>query len=243
MTRTEAHEIGPPSSRVEARRTEEAARAHHIIWSMRRFRHRSGETVGRKIERVRTLIERHGSSRIIEASAKKIPSRLRAAVFAIATDLVLVDGRLERSERRFLERFAAHLRLSPVTASRMLDVIRIEQPSRSKTWPAINRRRSSALCTRTSSEAASQTTAVTGEVIPSDVPGLTAMAVRQPAGVVLGIAPWNAPVILGTRAVATSQGTNPAAPGRPMPRAPTFQLPRVIARGVPPVAGTTKRWV
>jgi acyl-CoA reductase-like NAD-dependent aldehyde dehydrogenase len=29
-----------------------------------------------------------------------------------------------------------------------------------------------------------------------------AMALRQPAGVVLGIAPWNAPVILGTRAVA-----------------------------------------
>ena len=29
------------------------------------------------------------------------------------------------------------------------------------------------------------------------------MGVRQPAGVVLGIAPWNAPVILGTRAVAT----------------------------------------
>ena len=29
------------------------------------------------------------------------------------------------------------------------------------------------------------------------------MAVRQPAGVVVGIAPWNAPVILATRAVAT----------------------------------------
>jgi benzaldehyde dehydrogenase (NAD) len=52
------------------------------------------------------------------------------------------------------------------------------------------------------SEAAAQTTAVTGEVIPSDVPGLTALAVRQPAGVVLGIAPWNAPIILGTRAMA-----------------------------------------
>jgi acyl-CoA reductase-like NAD-dependent aldehyde dehydrogenase len=52
-------------------------------------------------------------------------------------------------------------------------------------------------------EAAAQTTSVTGEVIPSDVPGLTAMGVRQPAGVVLGIAPWNAPVILATRAVAT----------------------------------------
>jgi benzaldehyde dehydrogenase (NAD) len=53
------------------------------------------------------------------------------------------------------------------------------------------------------SEAAAQTTAVTGDVIPSDVPGLTAMGIRQPAGVVLGIAPWNAPIILGTRAVAT----------------------------------------
>ncbi len=52
-------------------------------------------------------------------------------------------------------------------------------------------------------EAAAQTTAVTGEVIPSNVPGLTAMSVRRPAGVVVGIAPWNAPVILGTRAVAT----------------------------------------
>jgi benzaldehyde dehydrogenase (NAD) len=52
-------------------------------------------------------------------------------------------------------------------------------------------------------EAAAMTTAVTGEIIPSDVPGLTAMGVRQPAGVVVGIAPWNAPVILATRAVAT----------------------------------------
>ena len=51
-------------------------------------------------------------------------------------------------------------------------------------------------------EAAALTTSITGDVIPSNVPGLTAMGVRQPAGVVLGIAPWNAPVILGARAVA-----------------------------------------
>jgi vanillin dehydrogenase len=52
-------------------------------------------------------------------------------------------------------------------------------------------------------EAASLTTQVTGEVIPSDMPGSYAFSVRQAAGVVLGIAPWNAPVILGTRALAT----------------------------------------
>src|SRR6202451_1233317 len=52
-------------------------------------------------------------------------------------------------------------------------------------------------------EAAALTTHVTGEVIPSDKAGMLAMAVRRPAGVVLGIAPWNAPVILGVRALAT----------------------------------------
>jgi acyl-CoA reductase-like NAD-dependent aldehyde dehydrogenase len=51
-------------------------------------------------------------------------------------------------------------------------------------------------------EAAAMTTQISGEIIPSDKPGCLAMAVRQPAGVVLSIAPWNAPVILGVRAVA-----------------------------------------
>jgi acyl-CoA reductase-like NAD-dependent aldehyde dehydrogenase len=52
-------------------------------------------------------------------------------------------------------------------------------------------------------EAGAQAYSVVGEVIPSDIPGATALARRQPAGVVVGIAPWNAPVILGTRAIAT----------------------------------------
>src|SRR5215207_1902283 len=52
-------------------------------------------------------------------------------------------------------------------------------------------------------EAASLTTQLGGEIIPSDVPGSLSMGIRQPAGVVLGIAPWNAPIILAVRAVAT----------------------------------------
>jgi acyl-CoA reductase-like NAD-dependent aldehyde dehydrogenase len=51
-------------------------------------------------------------------------------------------------------------------------------------------------------EAAALTTQICGEVIPSDKPGCIAMALREPAGVVLGIAPWNAPIILGVRAIA-----------------------------------------
>ncbi|WP_028747153.1 aldehyde dehydrogenase [Rhizobium mesoamericanum] len=51
-------------------------------------------------------------------------------------------------------------------------------------------------------EAGAMTTQIAGEIIPSDKPGTLAMGVRQPAGVCLAIAPWNAPVILATRAIA-----------------------------------------
>jgi len=51
-------------------------------------------------------------------------------------------------------------------------------------------------------EAAALTTQITGEVIPSDKSGLLSLALREPVGVILGIAPWNAPVILGCRAIA-----------------------------------------
>jgi benzaldehyde dehydrogenase (NAD) len=51
-------------------------------------------------------------------------------------------------------------------------------------------------------EAAAITTQIGGEVIPSDKPGCLSLALREPVGVILGIAPWNAPVILGVRAIA-----------------------------------------
>ncbi len=52
-------------------------------------------------------------------------------------------------------------------------------------------------------EAAALTTQIEGRIIPSNVPGNLAMGVRQGAGVVLAMAPWNAPLILATRAIAT----------------------------------------
>ena len=46
-------------------------------------------------------------------------------------------------------------------------------------------------------EAAALTTQIGGEVIPSDKPGCSRWRLREPVGVILGIAPWNAPIILG----------------------------------------------
>ena len=51
-------------------------------------------------------------------------------------------------------------------------------------------------------EAASLTTAPIGEVLATDNPDALSLSIRQPVGVVAAFAPWNAPLILGTRAIA-----------------------------------------
>ena len=104
----------------------EAARAHNIIWSMGRFRRRSGETVGRKIDRARRRVEAEGAASVIAASARTIPARLRPSAFAVAADLVLVDGRVARGEGRFLGQLASSLGLDRETARGILDVMRVK---------------------------------------------------------------------------------------------------------------------
>lgn len=73
-------------------------------------------------------------------------------------------------------------------------------------------------------EAAGLTTQISGEVIPSDKPGCIALAVREPAGVVLSMAPWNAPIILATRAIAV-----PLACGNTVVLKASEQCPRTHA--------------
>ena len=51
-------------------------------------------------------------------------------------------------------------------------------------------------------EAASMTTQIQGETIPTDKPGALSMTMRQPVGVILSIVPWNGPVVLAARAIA-----------------------------------------
>jgi vanillin dehydrogenase len=74
----------------------------------------------------------------------------------------------------------------------------IEETGATAAWGAFNVKLGAGMLR----EAAAMTTQISGEVIPSDSPGSFAFSVREPVGVVLGIAPWNAPVILGIRAMA-----------------------------------------
>ncbi len=94
------------------------------------------------------------------------------------------------------------MRAADLMESRRADFVRLmlEETGSTASWAGFNVHLAAGILR----EAGALTTQITGEVIPSDKPGVLAMAIRQPVGVVLGIAPWNAPVILGTRAVAAA---------------------------------------
>jgi len=92
------------------------------------------------------------------------------------------------------------LKVADVLERRMQEVAKItaEETGQTFGWGMFN----CIFSVGTLREAAAQAYAAVGEVIPTDLPDTTAMAIRQPVGVVVGIAPWNAPMILGIRAIA-----------------------------------------
>jgi hypothetical protein len=75
---------------------EEAWRAHHLIWSMRRFRNQPGEKIDRLIETVRDRIETLGTPAVLQAAARTLPARLRSETDFVArlTTALKVPARL-----------------------------------------------------------------------------------------------------------------------------------------------------
>jgi len=105
---------------------EEAWRAHHLIWSMRRFRNQPGEKVDRLTDTVRARMETLGKPAVLQAAARTLPAQLRQPVFAAAIDLMLVDTRLERSEKDFVAELATALKVPSKLAGEILRVLLIK---------------------------------------------------------------------------------------------------------------------
>ncbi len=105
-------------------------------------------------------------------------------------------SRTSPSTRRDLLNRAASLLLS-----RGDEVARLiaEETGGSRAWSDLNVRLGADILRET----ASLPSRSIGEILPSERPDTLAMGVRQPCGVVLSIAPWNAPIVLSVRAVAT----------------------------------------
>lgn len=132
----------------------------------------------------------------------------KTATTAAAATLADVDHAIESAQRAFtiwskLSPTERRLRLLKAAdlmdqnTSRFIEVGMSETGS-TATWYGFNVH----LAANMLREAAAMTTQIDGSLIPSDIPGNLAMGVRVPCGVIVGIAPWNAPVILATRALA-----------------------------------------
>ena len=105
---------------------EELARAHHLIWSTRRFRRKSGETVGRLIDRMKRLLEDQDAKVVMDVAAKTIPVRLRPSAFALVADLLLADGKIDPPERKFLQRLAVNFGIDTRIAGQAIDVMLVK---------------------------------------------------------------------------------------------------------------------
>lgn len=150
---------------------------------------RTAESGGKFFERINPL-SGELATRAPAASLEDADAAVAAAAAAFPT-----WSAVGPSERRVL-----FLKAAEAFERRRDDFVRtmIAEIGTTEIWAAFNVKLAGGLLR----EAAAITTQITGEVIPSDKPGCIAMAVRQAAGVCLGMAPWNAPIILGVRAIA-----------------------------------------
>lgn len=136
------------------------------------------------------------------------PVNDQAVCTAAAASVADVDAAVEAAHKAFAlwsqlsptERRLKLLKAADLMDERAEDFIRIGMQETGATgmWIGFNVH----LAANILREAASMTTQIDGSIIPSDVPGSLATAVRVPCGVIVGMAPWNAPVILATRAIA-----------------------------------------
>ena len=135
------------------------------------------------------------SEQIVTRASAAGAADARAAVDAAAASFPAWSSMGPSARRALLTKASAELAArSDAFAAAMAD-----ETGASPMWAAFNVHLAADMLL----EAAALTTQISGEVIPSDTNGSLALALRVPAGVVLGIAPWNAPVILGVRALAT----------------------------------------
>ena len=163
---------------------------------------------------------------VTHAAAATVVDAVAAVTAGVAAQATW--GALGPNERR-TQLLAAVQRLTE--AGPELIRLMIEETGASRPWAEFNLRLACSMLR----DAASMTTQLTGEVIASDRPGVLSMAVREPHGTVLSIAPWNAPIILCVRAFAMplACGNTVVLKASEMCPATHCKIGEIVAEGLP----------
>ena len=107
-------------------KVEEAVRMSGILSATRAIQEAGQGSITGMAERAVALLIHHGLPAVLTACAKAIPVDLRPTAFALATDLVLADGRIGDREKGFIDELQAVLLIDDATALKIVDVMLIK---------------------------------------------------------------------------------------------------------------------
>ena len=105
---------------------QEAERLNALLPSMRVFRQTSAAHLQRLTETALDIIGSTGPDALLPACAEVIPESLRAPLFALAVELVIVDGEVSQTETRFVDSLKSALGIDDEIAANIIEVLLIK---------------------------------------------------------------------------------------------------------------------
>ena len=105
---------------------QEAERLNALLPSMRLFRQTSAVHLQRLTETALDIIGSTGPDALLPACAEVIPESLRAPLFALAVELVIVDGDVSATETRFVDSLKSALAIDDEIAANIIEVLLIK---------------------------------------------------------------------------------------------------------------------
>ena len=105
---------------------EEAERLNVLLPSMSLFRQTSREHLQRLTEMALELVGSVDPETLLLACAEVLPHDLRAPLFALAVELVIVDGDVSATEARFIDSLKSALAIDDEIAASTIEVLLIK---------------------------------------------------------------------------------------------------------------------
>jgi hypothetical protein len=105
---------------------EEAVRLNSVLSTSRLLDQAIQERDVNVVERALNLLTERGVGPVLGACRAAIPPDLRATVFAVATDLILADGRIDGREKAFVDQLRSALDVDDATALQIVEVMLVK---------------------------------------------------------------------------------------------------------------------
>jgi uncharacterized membrane protein YebE (DUF533 family) len=105
---------------------EEAQIIPFTLTRMKLFQNYSDNDMRRLFDKLLAQLQRDGVEALFASARSNLSPQLRETAFAIAADLVLVDGIVTDEERSFLDELYRILEISEAVATQVIDVMAIK---------------------------------------------------------------------------------------------------------------------